>query len=106
MVDIETFRQTALSFAGATEQPHFDKVSFRANKKIFATLDVKSHRGCIKLSEVDQSVFSAFDKTIIFPVANKWGKQGWTNIDLSKVPESLFTDALTTAYDHCIKKSK
>jgi hypothetical protein len=38
------------------------------------------------------------DKTIIFPVDNKWGKQGWTFIDMSKVKEELFIAALTTAY--------
>ena len=37
MVSVETFRQMALSLKDATEEPHFDKASFRANKKIFAT---------------------------------------------------------------------
>jgi hypothetical protein len=31
-------------------------------------------------------------------VPNKWGKQGWTFIDLNSVDEALFVDALTTAY--------
>ena len=33
-----------------------------------------------------------------FPVDNKWGKQGWTLIEMNKVHKDLFIDALTTAY--------
>jgi hypothetical protein len=71
MVDIETFRALALSFPDASEEPHFEKTSFRVNKKIFATLDVENNRACLMLSEVDQSVFCVFDKAIIYPVPNK-----------------------------------
>ena len=98
MVSIDTFRKLALSFPEATEEPHFENTSFRIKKKIFATYDDIKKRACIKLSEIDQDVFSSFDKTIIFPVDNKWGKQGWTLIEMSKVHKELFLDALTTAY--------
>jgi len=98
MVTIDTFKKIALSFPETTAQPHFEKPSFRVNKKIFATLDIKNNRACIKLSETDQDVFSVFDKTIIFPVPNKWGKQGWTFINLAKIKKQMLTDALTTAY--------
>ena len=98
MVSIEVFRKLALSFPGATEEPHFEKTSFRVKKKIFATYDHVKKVACIKLSEIDQNVFSSSDKTIIFPVDNKWGKQGWTLIEMNKVHKDLFIDALTTAY--------
>ncbi len=98
MVSIDTFRKLALSFPEATEESHFEKISFRVKKKIFATFDNIKKRACIKLSEIDQDVFSSADKTIIFPVDNKWGKQGWTLIEMSKVRKELFIDALTTAY--------
>ena len=98
MVTINTFRKLAMSFPEATEEPHFEKTSFRVRKKIFATYDDVVKRACIKLSEIDQAVFSSADKAIIFPVDNKWGKQGWTLIEMSKVRRELFIDALTTAY--------
>ncbi len=98
MVSFEVFRKLALSFPEATEEPHFEKTSFRVKKKIFATYDGVRNRVCIKLSEIDQHVFSAPDKRVIYPVDNKWGKQGWTLIELSKVRKALFVDALTTAY--------
>ncbi len=98
MVKIDKLRELALSFPETKEEPHFEKTSFRVKKKIFATYDEKNKRTCIKLSEIDQDVFSSQDKTIIYPVPNKWGKQGWTLIEMKKVKKELFIDALTTAY--------
>jgi len=100
MVSITTFRKIALSFADTTEQPHFEKTAFRNGKKIFATLDAENKMACVKLKEVDQSVFSNYDPSVVFPVPNKWGKQGWTNIRLSKIGKSMLTDLLETAYQH------
>jgi predicted DNA-binding protein (MmcQ/YjbR family) len=104
MVNFETFKQIALSFPDTNEQAHFEKPSFRIGKKIFATFDVKTNQACLKLNEIDQSVFTSFDTTTIFPVPNKWGKQGWTLFKLDKVREDLFTDALQTAYQNILKK--
>ncbi len=98
MVSIDTFRKLALSFPETTEDLHFEKISFRVKKKIFATYDDKNKRACVRLSEIDQDIFSSIDKTIIYAVDNKWGKQGWTLIELEKVQSDLFSDALTTAY--------
>jgi len=98
MVSVEALRKFALSFEETEEVPHFERTSFRVKKKIFATLDLKNNLACLMLSEVDQSVFCAFDKTIIYPVPNKWGKQGATYVDLKKVRLDLFKDVLTCAY--------
>lgn len=98
MVPFEILQQIALSFPETTEEPHFEKTSFRIKKKIFATYDAVNQRACIKLSEIDQHAFAAADTTIIYPVANAWGKQGWTLIEMTKVHPDLFIDAVTTAY--------
>ena len=98
MIGIELIRQIALSFPETSEQPHFEKPSFKVSKKVFATYNRKENRVCVKLSELDQDLFSAFDRSIIYPVPNKWGKQGWTLINLGKVPEETLVDALTVAY--------
>ena len=98
MVAIDTFRKLALSFEDATEQPHFEKISFRIKNKIFATLDTTNKRAVLKLSLIDQSVFCAFDKTVLYPVNGSWGKQGWTTVELKKVKKQMLADALTAAY--------
>jgi hypothetical protein len=105
MVTIEGFRKLALSFPETVEQSHFETTSFRVKKRIFATLSVADKRGCLKLSAIDQSAFCSFDKTIIYPVNNKWGKQGWTFVELKKVKKEILLDAFTTAYCEVAPKS-
>jgi len=106
MVSVNTFRKLALSFPGVTEQPHFEKTSFRVKKKIFATLSQAEKKAVLKLPEIDQSVFCSFDKTIIYPVAGGWGKQGWTVVELSKVKLGMLKDALSVAYNTVSAKKK
>ena len=88
----------AISFPDAVESPHFDRASFRVNKKIFATLSEKENLAMVKLSPLDQSVFCAFDKTIIYPVPGGWGLKGATYINLKKIKKAMLKDALTVAY--------
>jgi hypothetical protein len=58
------------------------------------------------LSLVDQSVFCAFDKAVIYPVPNKWGKQGATFVELKKVRKTMLKDAMTQAHAKVIFKAK
>jgi predicted DNA-binding protein (MmcQ/YjbR family) len=104
MSDQTKYITIASSFPGVEESPHFDKKSFRIAKKIFATLDTKTGVGCVKLSEVDQSAFSAYDASIVYAVPNKWGKQGWTNIDVHLIKDEALEDILKTAYCHVAPK--
>jgi len=106
MITIEEFRKLALSFPDVTEEPHFEKTSFRVNKKIFATLDEKNNRAVVKLSLTDQSVFCSFDKAIMYPVKGTWGGQGWTVVELNKVKRAMLKDALKSAYQNVAVKKK
>lgn len=99
MIDSKTFRKAALACPGSTEEPHFEKTSFRVNKKIFATYDAANNRACLKLTESQQDIFSLFDKTVIYPIPNKWGKMGWTFVELDRVDAETCLDALKQAYE-------
>ena len=98
MITIETYRKLALSFPEAIELPHFEKVSFRVNKKIFSTLSVSENIAMVKLSLVDQSVFCDMSDGAFYPVPGGWGKQGATYVDLKKVKRKMLEDALTISY--------
>jgi predicted DNA-binding protein (MmcQ/YjbR family) len=98
MKPIERIRKIALSFPETTEQPHFDKTSFRVKKKIFATCTDSGEDLCVKLSEIDQNVFGTIETQAIYPVPNKWGKQGWTMVIPAKLSIAIVKDILTTAY--------
>jgi hypothetical protein len=98
MINSPQIRKIALSFPETTELPHFDKTSFRVRKKIFATLNEKERRACVKLLPEDQGIFCSYDETVIYPVPNKWGKQGWTLVNLRKIKRNLLVEILKTAY--------
>ena len=100
MVPLDLARNFALSFDHVLEGSHRDVVSFKVKSKIFMTMNAKENRICIRLSPVDQNVFSAFDSSVIYPVPNGWGKYGWTLINLKKVKKEMLKDAVTTAYCH------
>ncbi|WP_205940727.1 MmcQ/YjbR family DNA-binding protein [Pedobacter paludis] len=92
------FIKLALSFSESIEQPHFEKTSFRVNKKIFATLDFVNLRASLKLSEIDQSVFCDFSPEHIYPAKGAWGKQGWTIFEINHLKPEMVQDALTLSY--------
>ena len=98
MVSNSRFRQLALGYKEVEELPHFEKTSFRVNNKIFATLHPEYNQGILKLSLVDQEMFSLDNEDAVVPVPNKWGKQGWTVIELSEVHEGVCIEMLRSAY--------
>ncbi|HEX8517170.1 MAG TPA: MmcQ/YjbR family DNA-binding protein [Bacteroidia bacterium] len=106
MISITELRKVALCFEGAVEQPHIELSSFRVRNKIFATLDEKNKRVCLMLSKEEQSVFCAYDKTVMYPVPNKWGLNGATYADLATVPKPMLKDALNLAYLRASEKKK
>jgi predicted DNA-binding protein (MmcQ/YjbR family) len=98
MISIEKAKEIARSFPGAEEQVHWDRPAFRVKKKIFATMWPLEKRMVLKLTVVEQSVFTDMDKTIFSPVNGTWGKQGYTNVDLAKVKKAIFVEAIRMAW--------
>jgi hypothetical protein len=98
MVSIDFVRSFCLSFDETDEAPHMEVTCFRVKKKIFITLNEKENRVCLKFTPLDQNVFCAFDSSVIYPVPNAWGRQGWTLVNLKKIKKEMFKDAATCAY--------
>ena len=98
MVSFDDAKKMALGFPEAEEKKHFEKPDFRVRNKIFAVLHLDKHCMVVKLSVIDQSVFCAFDDTVIYPVTGGWGRRGWTMINLKKVKKAMLRDAVTTAW--------
>jgi hypothetical protein len=104
MVSTETAKQFALSLPGTEMYDHVGKPAFRANGRTFSTLWEPEQRMMILLSLIDQSVFSAFNPAIIYPVPNKWGTHGFTFFELKEMRQDMLEDALTTAYQTVMAK--
>lgn len=99
------FKELALSFDHTKDAPHFDRTAFRiVNKRIFATLHENSGTANMRLPLPDQNVFCEYDQSRIYPVPNKWGRQGWTTFEIALVPNELISAALHTAYRYALGK--
>ncbi|HEY5465255.1 MAG TPA: MmcQ/YjbR family DNA-binding protein [Hanamia sp.] len=105
-MNLEEFKEMALSFPGTVSQPHFDRTAFKiTGKRIYATLHEKSQSANILLSTAEQKIFCSIDKAI-YPVLNKWGDQGWTTFEINKMERAVVLDALSSAYKDILKKRK
>ena len=96
---ISFVREYLLGLPEVIEKPHFEKTSFRIGNKIITTYDENNNRLSIKLSEKDQDMLSLIDRSVIYPIPNKWGKQGWTFVHLDKLSNNIIKDILIIAYD-------
>lgn len=105
MVSIESCKSIALSFPETSEQPHFEKISIRINKKIFITLDSKKQIATVKLTAKSQDLFSLCDSKIVYAVPNTWGLKGWTIVDLSLIETDFLKEIISEAYQ-TVSKSK
>jgi predicted DNA-binding protein (MmcQ/YjbR family) len=98
MPDTIQMRELALAMPGATEEPHFEKTSFRVNQKIFATMDEKQWVVCFMLSPEDQDLFCLHDKHAVYAAPNKWGDNGATYADLRRVKMEVLRELVKVAY--------
>jgi predicted DNA-binding protein (MmcQ/YjbR family) len=98
MVSKDFFRREALSLPDSVDDAHFENSSFKISKKIFATLNETANRATLKLSPADQDIFCLADNNGVYPVPNKWGKLGWTHINLQTVKPEMCTELLKVAY--------
>ncbi|MBC7848236.1 MAG: MmcQ/YjbR family DNA-binding protein [Chitinophagaceae bacterium] len=98
MISIDNARKFALTCPEAEERSHFARPDFRVKNKVFATLHTDKNLMVVKLTPLDQSVFCAFDNTIIYPVTGGWGTKGWTFVNLKKIRKEMFDDIVTTAW--------
>ena len=106
MEDIfEWIRQFVLSKENITEVPHFDKVAFKSKSKILMTMNVKENRICVRLSLENQNIFCSYNKNVIYAVPNKWGKHGWTLVNLADIQLELLEDVINCSYEDIHKKN-
>ncbi len=98
MIDIKTFRAFVLSLPETEEAPHHEITSFLLKKKIFATLNASQQRATLRFSPELQDIFTTISKGSIYPVPNKWGKFGWTHLNLETAEWELCQDALQNAW--------
>ena len=83
MATSDDLRSIALSMPGVAEYAHFDRRAFKA-RVTFATLAPE-----------------AFE-----PIANAWGRQGWTRVTLAALDDRELRAALEMAWEHARPKAR
>ena len=83
----DDFREIALSMQGAIERAHMGHPDFRANGKIFATLQADDQRGMVKVAPDEQRVLLREYPKTFTPASGAWGRQGCTMVQI--LPSSL-----------------
>jgi len=106
LMTAEDFRTLALDLPGAVEQAHMGHPDFRANGRIFATLDAKEEFGVVMLTPDEQKTLMRENKASAVPAAGAWGRQGCTKIRLAAAQTAVVRGALILAWQHVMDKPR
>ena len=98
------FRRIALGMTGATEGAHMGHPDFRAEGRIFATLQPGDRRGMVKLTPEQQRELVRDHALAFEREAGACGRQGCTRVWLDQVGEDTLGIALTLARQNVAKK--
>lgn len=100
----DEFRRLALDLPGAVEQSHMGHPDFRANGRIFATLDAKEEFGVVMLTPDEQKALMRENNASVEPAAGAWGRQGCTKVRLARAHTAAVRGAIVLAWEHVMAK--
>ena len=96
----EDFRELALSMDGAIESAHMGHPDFRANGRIFATLQANEEWGMVKLLPDEQHELLRGRSKMFKPAPGAWGRAGCTMVRLDAVDAATLRGAMLLAWEH------
>ncbi|MBD8064584.1 MmcQ/YjbR family DNA-binding protein [Devosia sp. PTR5] len=94
-----------MSLAGTTAAPHFERLAFKV-KRTYATLAADGLSANLKLGPDEQDFKCAVAPDIFEAIPNRWGRQGWTTIDLSRATVDDVAAALAMAHAHALPRPR
>jgi len=99
------FRKLALSLPDATEEPHFERTSFRVKKKIFATMVSDGSEAMVKVSPALRCKDLLKEHPDVFFSHGYWTqKLGAIGIKLPKADATLIRELLDGAWQGVVAK--
>jgi YjbR len=97
MASAKGLRRAALALEGTTEAPHFDRAAFKV-ARIYCTLAADGLTANFKFEPGDQELKCLTAPEAFTPIANAWGRQGWTTATLSALSVAELSSALELAW--------
>jgi hypothetical protein len=96
-------RRIALSLEGTTDAPHFDRTAFKV-ARTYVTLSADGRSANFKFTPDEQEFKCMMAPEAFAPIANAWGRQGWTTATLAKLGTKELKGALEMAWAHAVPK--
>jgi len=100
----DDFREMALGLDGVVERAHMGHPDFRANGRIFATLQADERRGMVQLKPEEQRELLRSHPDVFTPASGAWGRGGSTMVQLSIADRSVVRGAMILAWEHTAEK--
>ena len=94
-------RRIAMSLEGTAEAPHFDRTAYKV-ARIYVTLASDKRTANFKFAPDEQELKCTVAPDAFMPIANAWGRQGWTTGTLSKLTVPELRAALEMAWRHAL----
>jgi hypothetical protein len=105
-MDVDDFRQMALSLDGAEESSHMGVPDFRVGGRIFATLAMQHlGYGNLMLSPEWQQALIAEAPDVFLPLPGGWGRMGITHIRLAEASQQQLIRGLQLAWNLRVEKN-
>ena len=98
-------RRIALSLAGTSEAPHFDRAAFKV-ARIYVTLAADGRTANFKFTPGNQEFKCLLAPAAFQPVPGGWGKMGWTAATLAELSAAELKDALELAWRQALPKKR
>lgn len=105
MATAADLRRIALSLAGTTEGPHFDRTAFKV-VRIYVTLAADGRTANFMFTPDEQQLKCAVAPDAFAPVPNAWGRKGATTGTLARLSAAELRDALEMAWRHAVVKRR
>jgi hypothetical protein len=98
-------RKHALSLAGTTEEPHFDRTSFRVNRKIFATARPSDGYAHVFVAGEPREAALAMHPSFVSKLL--WGgKVVGVRVELAKADAGVVKELLSSAWQARAPKAR
>jgi len=105
MATASDLRRLALALDGTSAAPHFDRTAFKV-ARTYVTLAADGKTANFKFTPDEQALKCTVAADAFAPVANAWGKQGWTMATLATLTVAELKAALEIAHRHALPKAK
>jgi hypothetical protein len=100
----DDFREIALALPGAEERAHMGHPDFRANGRIFATLQADEQTGMVKVTPGEQAVLIRDHPKVFTPAAGAWGRQGCTLVHLAAATPRVVRPPMQLAHQAVMER--